>query len=468
MTRWAWRWAAVGALLASACGARLSEEELAATRAGDTRTVALADASSPAPTGVATATTAGATTAGGGTAAVSATATGPAGAGADGGGAGAATGAATCTPQPVEEVGVTDTEIVLGNVSMLTGPIPGAGQTGIDGARAYLEYVNTLGGVCGRTLRLVHGDDRTDVASSRSETTRLGREVFALVGGASIVDGGAAAALEGTDIPAVQVAVDDAALASPNIFSPSPIEPTGTTLGSEPMWSWFQRNLGLDRVAIVTLSISSARARAETYVADIERAGLEVVGFHEVGLAESNFVGIAQQLENEGAQGFIGLLDPVASARLAQAADQIGWEPIVAHYGAQNYGRYFLELAGSAAEGAIIPLAFDIFEDTANPAVARFNEWFARVAPGRTPDFYGAMGWASADLLVQALEAAGPAPTRAAVLQQLRSATSFDAHGFLAPCNPAGKVTSPYFMVAKVVGGQWTRLYPATGFGDGS
>jgi ABC-type branched-subunit amino acid transport system substrate-binding protein len=200
----------------------------------------------------------------------------------------------------------------------------------------------------------------------------------------------------------------------------------------------------------------------------MEAAGLSVVGFHEVGLAESNFVSVAQQLENDGVEGFISLLDPVASARLAGAIAQIGYEPLVANYGAQNYGRYFVELAGPAAEGALFPLAFDIFENTANPTVARFNEWFARVAPGRAPDFYAAMGWASADMLVSAIEAAGPAPTRDAVLANLRATTSFDAHGLLAPCNPAGKVTSPLFMVATVENGTWRRVYPSAGFADGS
>jgi ABC-type branched-subunit amino acid transport system substrate-binding protein len=374
-----------------------------------------------------------------------------------------------CRPQPSDEVGVSDTEIVLANVSMLSGPIPGAGQTGVDGTRAYLEYVNSQGGVCGRMLRLVTGDDRTDSGQGRAEYLRLARQAFGFVGGASIVDGGAAAALEGTNIAASQVAVDDAALSSPNFFSPSPIEPTGTTAGSEPVWRYFNRTLGLQRVSIVVLAIPSARARAYTFAADIERAGLQLTGFHEVGLAESNYVSVAQRLENEGAEGFIAFLDQVASARLAQAIRQVQWEPKVAHYGAQNYGRPFLEYAGEAAEGALLPVAFSIFEDAAtNPTVASFIEWFGRVAPGRHPDFYAAMGWASADMMVQALEAAGPAPTRDAVLRWLQGLHAFDAHGFLAPCDPAGKVTSPQFMVATVEGGQWRRLYPAEGFADGS
>jgi ABC-type branched-subunit amino acid transport system substrate-binding protein len=373
-----------------------------------------------------------------------------------------------CTPQPVDEVGVTGTTITLANVGMLTGPIPGAGQPGLDGTRAFVEYVNSRGGVCGRRLVLVTGDDRTDTGQGRAEYQRLSREAFGFVGGESIVDGGAASAVAGTNIPVTQVAVDDAALASPNFFSPSPIEPTGTTLGSEPMWRYFHQALGLQRPAIVVLGIAAARQRAETYRADIERAGLEIAGYHEVALTETNWAAVAQQMENEGADGFISLLDQTGSARLAQAIRQVDWHPLVTHYGAQNYGSQFLELAGPAAEGTLIPLAFDIFEDApTNPTVATFLDWFHRVAPGREPDFYAAMGWASGDMMVQALEAAGPAPTRDAVLAWLGRLTVFDAHGFLAPCNPAGKVTSPQFMVATVRNGRWERSYPASGFTTG-
>jgi ABC-type branched-subunit amino acid transport system substrate-binding protein len=458
---------AVALALLTACGARLDDEQqaaLAAAAAGDPFT----------PGGVATgeratdgASSDGGTGAGAGAGGPGGVA-GPAGEQGSGGGP---TGPAAddCTPQPVDEVGVTDDEIVLGNVSMLSGPIPGAGQTGIDGTRAYLEHINSQGGVCGRHLRLITGDDRTDSGQNRSEARRLSGQAFGLVGGASIVDAGTAEAVAGTDVPVIQVAVADNALASPNIFSPSPLDPTNQDGGSIPHWRHFNRTLGLQRVGIVVVSLASARSRAAVYVKDIENAGLEVAGVHEVGLAETNFVSVAQQLVNEGADGFIGLLDPVGSARLAKAVKQVGWHPLVAHYGAQNYGRPFVELAGEAAEGAVVPLAFDIFEDAdTNPAVARFMEWFARTAPGHTPDFYGAMGWASADMMVEALRAAGPAPTRKAVLAHLRALTSFDAHGFLAPCNPAGKVTSPYFMVAVVRNGQWERMFPASGFSDGT
>jgi ABC-type branched-subunit amino acid transport system substrate-binding protein len=447
------------ALVAGACGARLDAAQTAALDAAARATVAVegpTDGATAEPTsddvGAATGDAAPTATSVGGT----------------GGPTTASSAVPACSAKPVDEVGVTASEITLGNVSMVSGPIPGAGQTGIDGSRAYLDYINSTGGVCGRKLKLITGDDRTDSGQNRAEAQRLMGQAFGLIGGASIVDSGTADAVAGTDVPVVQVTVADNALNSPNMFSPSPLDPTGATSGSIAMWRWFHRSVGLQKVGIVVLSIASARARAVAYVNDIRAAGLEVAGVHEVGLAETNFVAVAQQLRNEGADGFIGLMDPVASAQLAKAVDQIGWKPVLKHYGAQNYGRPFVDLAGPAAEGTMIPLAFDIFEDRTNPTVARFMEWFKRTAPGRTPDFYAAMGWASADMMVEALRAAGGAPSRTAVLGYLRQLTSFDAHGFLAPCNPAGKVTSPYFMVAKVEGGQWRREFPAAGFSDGA
>lgn len=448
------------AVLAS-CGARLDEGQKAALAAQAARAGGDVPASGADLPGDGLGGATGTTVPGAPAGPVDATATTVAG-----GGGGPA--APPCTPQHVEEVGVTDTEITLGNVSMLSGPIPGAGQTGIDGTRAYLSYINSQGGVCGRKLKLVTGDDRTDSGQNRSEAKRLTGQALGLVGGASIVDSGTADAVEGTDVPVIQVAVAKNALASPNIFSPAPLDPTNRDGGSVPAWRYFHKSVGLQHVGIVVVSIASARERAAVYVKDIEKAGLDVSGIHEVGLAETNFVSVAQQLVNEGADGFIGLLDPVASARLAKAIKQVGWHPKVAHYGAQNYGQTFLDLADGAAEGALMPIAFDIFEDAAtNPAVGRFVEWFHRTAPGRTLDFYAAMAWASADMMVEALRAVGPAPTRAKVLAQLKTVTSFDAHGFLAPCNPAGKVSAPTFMVATVQGGVWKRVFPAVGFSDG-
>lgn len=54
-----------------------------------------------------------------------------------------------------------------------------------------------------------------------------------------------------------------------------------------------------------------------------------------------------------------------------------------------------------------------------------------------------------------------------AVLTCLQSLTSFDAHGLIASCYPAGKLPADGFAIVDVVDGQWLREHPASGFATG-
>ena len=78
---------------------------------------------------------------------------------------------------------------------------PGFGATGRAGVKAYVDFINTQGGVCGRKLSLVNGDDRLDPGTNRSETEQLKDQVFGFVGGITVVDDGGADVIDGTNIP---------------------------------------------------------------------------------------------------------------------------------------------------------------------------------------------------------------------------------------------------------------------------
>ena len=47
------------------------------------------------------------------------------------------------------------------------------------------------------------------------------------------------------------------------------------------------------------------------------------------------------------------------------------------------------------------------------PAVKQFDTYVKKVNSSWVPDLYTLFGWASAEMFVQALKAAGPHPTRA-------------------------------------------------------
>ena len=73
------------------------------------------------------------------------------------------------------------------------------------------------------------------------------------------------------------------------------------------------------------------------------------------------------------------------------------------------------------------------------PAVKHFDTYAKKVNPSWVPDLYTLFGWASAELFVQALKAAGPHPTRGAVIAQLKKITSFNANGLMAGSDPGGQ-----------------------------
>ena len=57
------------------------------------------------------------------------------------------------------EVGVTDTEILVGTTGDQSGPIAFMGQGVAKGARLYFDYINDLGGINGRKIKLLVEDD---------------------------------------------------------------------------------------------------------------------------------------------------------------------------------------------------------------------------------------------------------------------------------------------------------------------
>jgi branched-chain amino acid transport system substrate-binding protein len=465
--RWTRQLAVAIALLTAACGARLTDAQQAALRSATTTTTAGPVAGSPSVGGDATATTVtpvpnGATATPG---PATPAATTPTTAGRPAAGQAAAVGACTPASSGPSEVGVSPTEVRIGNVSTISGPVPGFGKTGQNGVKAYLNYLRSQGGVCGRQLVLATTDDRLDAGTHRAETERLAKEVMAFVGGTSPVDDGGAPVLNGTNVPDVAFAFSAARGVLPNNFSANPIDPRCECNGTEHILGALKQAHGLSRAAIIYPAQTVARARGLAYRNDLTQAGIATVATYEAPLTGATYSGFVNDMREKQIDLVITTLELNGMADLAKAFRTAGWAPKVRYFGAQAYGRQYLSLAGPAAEGTYAGLTLAALEDRAtNPAVNTFITWYERTNPGADIDFFAYLGWSSADLFAVALRAAGPAPTRDAVLQQLRAQTKWDASGLLSPRNPASKERPSCFLIMTVKDGRWQRETPASGF----
>lgn len=372
---------------------------------------------------------------------------------------------ATCGGGGDADVGVTAEHITLGNVSTISGPIPGFGQTGVNGVKAYVNFVNATGGVCGRQLRLLTADDRLQSGTNKSETDKLMDQVLGFVGSTTVVDDGAAQSITGTNVAYTGLAISEAMIKSPNNFPVSPIDLADGGNGALAMFRYFKETEGISKAALVWPAQASAKARMDGYRTDFERAGVDIVVEREVAVTETNYSGVAQNIESAGADIVVTTLEISGMANLAKSMEQNGYFPKVPMYGAQAYGRNFLVQAGSAGEPTVLGLSFAMLEDASSlPPMQDFITWYERTNPGADIDFFAIQTWIAADLYVSALRKVSGPPTRDKVLAALKTFTEYDAKGMIAPVNPVAKKGSGCFLIARVEGGSWVRDHPSQGF----
>ena len=450
------------ALLAAACGSRLTDEQRALALRADGQAVGSVDDPTaddlPGTDGTASDEVVDAPVDLGGT---------DGGDGGDGTTSGGDTGgpaAAGCTPGSGKSIGVTPTEIKVGNVSQISGLVPGFGKTGVNGVKAYFNMINTQGGVCGRKLTLVEADDRFQSATNRSETEKLAGQVIAFVGSTTVVDDGGAPIIDAKGVADISLTTTAPRTKARNNFSPNPIDPTpGAGNGAAKILSYFKATYGVKSAAIFYQDVATGVNQSKNYEIDFQKAGIPVVAKYPVAPTATNFRSQATDMKEKQVDLVITVAEINAISNLARAFKDVGYFPKVPFYGAQSYSQKLLQLAGPAAEGTKVGLIFAVPED-GSPAIQQFKAWYARTAPGQDADFFAILSWVAADMFVQALRQAGPDPTQAKILEQMRTFTNYTGGGLVGGTNPAQKQQPKCYQVVEVKGGRWVKTHPAKGF----
>ena len=457
------------AMVSAACGARLNDAQRTALRAGQGTAVRGAtDDNTGDGSGASTDTTlatgetdTGGSSSGGATHTTTASGGGNQAAGVNvhampAGGNGGAT-----------DTGVSASSITLGNVSTLTGPVPGLFAGAVAGAQAVVAYENSLGGLFGRQIRLDARDDQFDTGQNRTQTIDLIGKSLGMLGSFSLYDDAAADQLTQAKVPDLSHALGDGRLAVPTNFS---IQPgvKGGTLG--PFNYFKQHNPDvITKVGSIESDIPSAKKLHDGY----KRAGMSV-GYkwlydRAIGSTETDFTSDVVRMRDSGVKMvYLISVDDATAARFAKAMKSQGFKPEVFLVGGSGYDADVIAKAGDAAEGMLVASSTALYggEDAgAVPEVALMDKWIQKVKPGFTPDIFAAYAWASGRLLFQAMENVGPKVTRAALNDAIKKIGVFDDSTLFAPSNPGAKGPASCWILLKVVGGKYTRTdSPKTGF----
>lgn len=358
--------------------------------------------------------------------------------------------------------GVTDTEITLGSISSLSGPVPGLGAAAQAAAQAYVEYRNSIGGVCGRQLVLRAGDDGTDNGRYRAILSELDSQVLAVVGGFGAGDAGGADVAEQRQIPIATTAISEAMQNVSTVFDINPpFADVHAVIGKYR----YLYEAGARRAAVVYIAADMTRSEIiDKQIPQMQAAGIEVVLQSELPLSTLSYDAAARAVANSGADYLLFLADATLSASMARSMADTDHQLRFAEY-IQGYGQPFLDITGPAGEGAISWIRNVPSEEPGtNAEQDQFLAWMAQTAPDMPTDSVAVDSWAGTKAIVDALEALSGPISREALIAQLHTMNTYDAGGLLGPIQLGNKLNNGCFIAMQVIGGAWRRMTPEQGF----
>jgi ABC-type branched-subunit amino acid transport system substrate-binding protein len=362
------------------------------------------------------------------------------------------------------DTGVTANQISIGNITSITGVAPGLTKSAQGAMEAFAAYVNSMGGICGRMLKVDAYDDGNTSSGNYSAAEQACSSDFAMVGNASGFDDGSASAVGSCGIP--DVAAEVSTLAAGNtadIYGASPGNSHYWSTGPA-VWLKSQYPNAITNAAMVYLNVPATESQATNEMNTYQTVGFKYVYTVSVSPTEPNYAPYVQDMENDHVQYVTEYSDDNSAARLSQAMQQANFTPQVVDWFSEMYTPAFLSETDGTADGNLVLMATAPYEEaSSNPGLQLMESWMDRVSPGWTHDIFAELAWSAGLAFLQAAEAVGPHLTRTALLQQLAKIGTWTGDGVEPPLNFGAKIPTNCFSYFKInsSGNGYNRVYPS-------
>ena len=355
------------------------------------------------------------------------------------------------------EVGITEDEIRIGNVSTLPNALSTNSASSVAAAKAVVAYQNSIGGMWGRTLVLDVHDDLGLAPRNRSETAAALDDDFALLGSRSTQDGASADVVASSGAPDTSQASTAERQLVANNFS---VEPFDIDRAATTPFVMFRTMNGDATHEVATFVLDEVRHRRiqSARMAAATTAGWRVTYTRTVEPTESDFTADIVKMRQMGVRTvYVAALQWQQAVTLAGAMRQQNFTPDFFI----TEGESALQPSDPGAEHVYVP---SLVDPGGSDEYALFRTWLAKVAPGITADEPAAQAWAEGRLLFQAMEQAGPKASRRDVVHALEAIHSFSANGLIATADPPSKNPSTCVVVTQNDGDHRARVAPSKGF----
>jgi branched-chain amino acid transport system substrate-binding protein len=374
-------------------------------------------------------------------------------------------GASPAATQPSGEKvpGVTDTEILLGTHYPLSQTPASAYAPIIEGVRAYFDYINSQGGVYGRKIKLLIGDDHYNPADTVEVVRKLVEQdgVFAIAYGLGESTHGAVYKyLEERGVPDLFVGSGIRKWTEPLVKTRFGANPDyydeGRMLGQYVAENYPGKKLGL----LVQNDELGADGEAGIRKA-LEGTDVQIVARETYESVQFDVTAQTQRLKAANPDVIIAYAIPPQAASLVKVSREVlNWNvPIVVSGIVQT--DIFIQLAGAEnAEGVVSVVFGKQIYQTDDPAIQKHIQIMKDFGQGVEPSNFTLYGQALGELMVKTLENAGPNLTRESVVEGAEAIRDWCCTGCLVPMNMSPTDHRPLEMelYTKVENGKWVPI----------
>ena len=358
--------------------------------------------------------------------------------------------------------GVTDTEIILGSHTDLSGSIAILGVDGANGTRMRFEEANEAGGIHGRKIRFIVEDSQYQVPKAIQAANKLINrdKIFAMV-------------------MAIGTPTNNAVLTQqleagvPNLF---PI--TGARSMVEPFnkLKFHARGIYYDEIRAATKYFVEEKGKQkpcavyqdtdyghEIYEAALDQSeamGLKLVEASAHRPTENEFTAAILRLRNAGCD--LVLMGTVVrdTILVLETARKMGWDDVAWVGNNAAYNQAVADQESGAGEGyyAFVHMAMIYRDNPRSDAVAAWWDKFVEKY-GRNPEYIAFEAYRNADLVVKGLENAGRNLTVDSLIAGLEAIDDYeDIFGYRLSFGPDDHQGVSESTLSQIKDGRWHTL----------
>lgn len=316
---------------------------------------------------------------------------------------------AAATLANAQAQGVTDDEIVIGAVNDLSGIFAAVGVPATKGANVYFDKVNAAGGVHGRKIRYVVEDHGYQMPRAMQGFNKLLNrdKVFAMMQNL-----GTPMNLAGFKLIDPMGIPNIAPLSAARQMIQDPMHNKFTSFSSYYDQSrvgvkYLASTFGAKNVCTMYLPTDFGKEILDGTKAGVEEAGLTFAAETTHKPDETDFVGSLSKLKESGCEIVTIALGVRQAITIVGTAKKMGLTDMKFMGTSASFLTVVAQVPGGVTEGFYAAASWqDLYARAEEPVVKAFIEEY-KAATGEDPQGYAMLGYAAAQQMVMALEAAG-------------------------------------------------------------